>query len=207
MAAAVVHRLVREKLNIKLQCLIQAPLQFVDLTLPSYQQNVQSNQLNILTYSGMYRFLSEYLSIPPLTDSMMRANLHVDDKQKQKYFEKGYLSWDYIPENYQRGYESKNKNGSSIETPVFFNEDLSPLLSDDDILKQCPSTHLITSEYDIFRDDSYIYAGRLKKLGVNATVKDYENGYHGALNLYQNEKFTFPKTIFFDFVDFILKTL
>jgi acetyl esterase/lipase len=211
MAAAVVHRLVKAKLAIKWQCLIQAPLQFVDLTLPSYQQNVPSNQLNILTYSGLQRFLKEYLTIPSVTESMLETNSHVEQKQRQNVVDNGYLSRDFIPEHYRQGYESKNKseNKSEVtaEKSVFFNEDLSPLIASDDLLRECPSTHLITTEFDIFRDDSYIYAGRLNKLGVDATLKDYENGYHGALNLYQNEKFKFPKILFNDFVEFLLKNL
>ena len=39
MAASLVHKLRKENIDLKLSCIINAPLQFVDLTLPSYQQN------------------------------------------------------------------------------------------------------------------------------------------------------------------------
>jgi acetyl esterase/lipase len=209
MAAALVHNLRKENIDLKLSCLIHAPLQFVDLTLPSYQQNEKANHLNILSYVGISRILHEYLGFK-IPVSTLQNNSHVSSKMKEHFAAKNYFSWNNLPEKYQNAYKPisvDDANNSVDDNSLLYDQNISPLLADDETLKLCPSTYVVTSEYDVFRDDGFLYAARLKSLGVNATVKNYERGYHGALNLYQNEEYKFPKTLFTDFIQFIIENL
>ena len=209
MAIALVHKLRKENVDLKLSCTIHAPLQFADLNLPSYQQNEIANHLNILSFVGLSRILHEYLGFK-IPVSSLQNNSHVSMKMKESIARKSLLSWNLLPEKYTSQYKPINvdDNKNAIDdNSLLFDENVSPLLASDDTLKLCPNTYIVTSEYDIFRDDGFIYAERLKKLGVNVTLKNYEHGYHGALNLYQNDECKFPKTLFEDFIEFINKNL
>ncbi len=68
---------------------------------------------------------------------------------------------------------------------IVLDKNVSPLLVDDDyLLKNTPSnTYLITTELDILRDDGFIYAERLRRLGLNIYHRHYENMFHGVFNL------------------------
>jgi acetyl esterase/lipase len=209
MAAALVHKLRKENVDLKLSCLINPPLQFADLTLPSYQQNEKANHLNILSYEGVSRILHEYLGllIPPTS---MQNNSHVSGKMKQIFSAKNLLPRNLLPEKYISVYSEINVSNEKTAIPddsLIFDENISPLLASDDTLKLCPQTYIVTSEYDIFRDDGYLYEARLKNLGVNVNLKNYEHGYHGPLNLYQNQECKLPKTLFEDLVKYIIDNL
>jgi len=210
MAAAAVNKLRTENVDIKCSCLVNAPLQFFDFTLPSYQQNEAANHLNILTYSGLCtRVLNEYVGvkIPP---QALANNMHTSAKLKEAIAQKKFLSWENLPEKYRAAYTPKNESVEKSAVPddsSLFHENVSPLLADDETLKLNPRTHIITSEYDVFRDDGFLYEARLRKLGVNATITNFEKGYHGALNLYQNNDFKLPKRVFEELARFLIENL
>lgn len=208
MAVATVHKLRKEGVNLKLQCLINAPLQFFDFTLPSYQQNAPANHLNLLTHEGMSRLIHEYLGLN-IPKTCLANNSHTSEIMK-KTIANNYLSWNFLPEKYRNQYKPINENVEKAltdENSVLFNKDVSPLLESDDTLKLCPTTYVMSCEYDIFRDDGLIYAARLKNLGVNSVVKHYDTGYHGAFSFYQSDNFAFPRKLFADLVEFIVKNI
>lgn len=68
---------------------------------------------------------------------------------------------------------------------VLLDKTLSPLLvSDDDLAQNTPAnTFLVTAEMDILRDDGFIYAERLRRVGKNIHHKHYDDMFHGVLNL------------------------
>lgn len=209
MATALTHKLRMENIDLKLLCLINPPLQFVDFTLPSYQQHEPENYFNILSYSGISRIIHEYVGVN-VPSSHLASNSHTSEKSKEILNKKGYLSWDLLPEKYKNSYKPINKN---IDKPIvegdslLFNENVSPLLASDDILKKNPNTYILTCEYDPWRDDGLIYGERLKRLGVKTVQKHYENGYHGALNLYHSNDFKLPKIIFEEVINFLKENL
>jgi acetyl esterase/lipase len=57
---------------------------------------------------------------------------------------------------------------------VALNQDVSPLLIEDEELAKLPSTYVLTVDYDRLRDEGFIYAGRLRANGeilLNDIVK------------------------------------
>ena len=48
-----------------------------------------------------------------------------------------------------------------------------------------PKTYIATAEHDPLRDDGILYAGRLKDAGVNVTLINYMDGFHGILAFFQ----------------------
>ena len=48
-----------------------------------------------------------------------------------------------------------------------------------------PTTYIATAEHDPLRDDGMLYAKRLKDSGVNVTLKNYMDGFHGILAFFQ----------------------
>ena len=57
---------------------------------------------------------------------------------------------------------------------------MSPVVASDDILRHFPPTRIMACEVDPLRDASYLFALRLKKLGVDARIylmKEYPHGF------------------------------
>jgi arylacetamide deacetylase-like 3/4 len=209
MATALTHKLRMENIDLKLLCLINPPLQFVDFTLPSYQQNEPENFFNILSYSGISRIIHEYVGVD-VPVAHLASNSHTSEKFKELLNTKGYLSWDLLPEKYKNTYKSINKSidkPSLADDSLLFNENVSPLLASDETLKKNPNTYILTCEYDPWRDDGLIYGERLKRLGVTTIQKHYDTGYHGALNLYQSNDFKLPKIVFEEIINFLKENL
>jgi acetyl esterase/lipase len=55
-----------------------------------------------------------------------------------------------------------------------FNDDVSPSLADDLVLKEYPSTFMIVCKSDPLRDEGFIFFERMKKLGVNVKYSLYD---------------------------------
>ena len=53
---------------------------------------------------------------------------------------------------------------------------MSPLMAPD--LSRMPPTFIEIAEFDIFRDDGFLYASRLSEAGVKVQVHFSENGFH-----------------------------
>ncbi|CAF1660530.1 unnamed protein product [Adineta ricciae] len=57
---------------------------------------------------------------------------------------------------------------------------MSPLLVSDDQLSQLPQILLFTTEYDILRDEGFIFASRLRTLNKTIYHHHFDNAFHGA---------------------------
>ncbi|CAH1253347.1 NCEH1 [Branchiostoma lanceolatum] len=64
---------------------------------------------------------------------------------------------------------------------MVLNPDVSPLLAEEDDMKDLPPTFISAMEFDVFRDDAIFYAKRLEQAGVKVKMLHYENGYHGQI--------------------------
>ncbi|XP_066271176.1 neutral cholesterol ester hydrolase 1-like [Branchiostoma lanceolatum] len=67
------------------------------------------------------------------------------------------------------------------ELEMVLNPDVSPLLAEEDDMKDLPPTFISAMEFDVFRDDAIFYAKRLEKAGVEVKMLHYKNGYHGQI--------------------------
>ena len=122
-------------------------------------------------------------------------------KPKRYSLDCGYHIEDYefIPSTNSKRFSSvsslTSRSPSPIEYPALFDdqnflklvenlfdERISPGLMPDEKLRNQPKTFMIVCEFDTRKDESLIYAERLKRAGNYVDVKFYENGYHGIIN-------------------------
>ena len=61
-------------------------------------------------------------------------------------------------------------------------EYLSPCLASDETLKKFPTTRIMVPTNDALRDESFQFALRLAKQGVDVKVREYDCMPHGFLN-------------------------
>lgn len=126
--------------------------------------------------------------------------LLADSHLREKY--SSYLDINLIPEIYRNSYvyyenydklkeiinptkivkESVDKIDANYELLVkqLFNINISPGLSDDEVLKKQPKTFMIVSELDTRKDEGLIFAKRLSNNGVQVDIAYFENGFHNS---------------------------
>ena len=168
--------------------LVYPILQFFDFTLPSYRQYMSERILGNIDHENFKNFLHYFTAIK--VDDTVFHNGHTSGLHKESILSE-YVNVNYLPSKYRN-----HKLGSPVWlndttgkysklADIVLHQDVSPLLVDDDyLLANTPRhTYLVTAELDILRDDGFIYAARLKKVGRHVHHKHYENIFHGVLNL------------------------
>lgn len=207
--AVITQRLVKEGGRLpKLQILIYPWMQQFDFTLPSYEYQ-KSRKLVSFTGCSLVKLVLWYLGETDASNEMENAvssNEHVlliKDKEMRKMYA-DCLDVDLIPEIYKTGksyYNNVNKfkNSQLITSELssgsifnknksfansvknLFNEDVSPGLVSDDLLKKLPKAYVVVCENDELKDENIIYAERLRKNGVEVKIAFYEDGFHGLI--------------------------
>ena len=166
------------KYSPRLQILIYPSLQFFDMMLPSHIQQ----HYTLLHYTTDHK-LSVYLN--ETIDKSLYNNSHTSVKQKKFY--RKYVDWSLIPSKYRIIYKqpiTDDYEGDSnlIEkTKKALDPEVSPLLVEDKKLAKLPSTYILTVGHDHLRDEGFIYAGRLKRVGIPVAHNHYENTFHGSI--------------------------
>lgn len=197
LAAVISQTLISENFfRPKLQVLIYPMLQLFDFSLPSYRINMPKRILGTIHAENFKNFL-HYLTGIPVDDTIF-LNGHTSSHQKEslsKYVNTDYLPTNLTSHNLDNLSLINDTNGRYTElTKIILNKDCSPLLVDDEFLyKNTPAnTFLLTAELDILRDDGFIYAERLRRLGLNIEHKHHTDTFHGILNIL-NGPFTFKQ--------------
>lgn len=160
-------------------CLLYPSLQFFDFTLPSYQTYLKRNILGIINENNllsMISLLSEN-NIEISKDILFNSYVSIEDKKELYPFinPKKYLSIPYELNEMRQGNESLIKNLKYLISPL-----MSPLLVSDQQLSQLPKIFLFTTEFDILRDEGFIFASRLKSLNKTIYHHHFTNAFHGA---------------------------
>ena len=187
MATVISQHLIENKIATpKMQVLIYPILQFYDFTLPSYRLNMPKKVLGQISFDNFKNFI-HYLTGYEVDDSII-LNGHTTRSHKESILSE-FVNIGYLPNKFR-----KNHNLESLKfandthgvykkvSEILLSKELSPLLVDDEhLLKYTPNqTVLITTEMDILRDDGFIYAERLKKLGLNVQHDHFNNLFHGV---------------------------
>jgi len=189
LATVISQTLIEEKIAVpKLQVLIYPILQFFDFTLPSYRINLPKSVLGNIDYENFKNFI-HYMTQIEVDDTIFH-NGHTNRHQKESILSE-YVNHGYLPAKFRHHdleeipIKNDTSNKYSKLSSILLDRKLSPLLVDDEyLLKNTPlNTILVTCELDILRDDGFIYAARLRKLGLNVEHKHYENLFHGILSL------------------------
>ncbi|KAG3270887.1 arylacetamide deacetylase [Ictidomys tridecemlineatus] len=91
-----------------------------------------------------------------------------------------------LPERFLKGHVYKAPTFGSSKLarkhPGFLDVRVAPLLAADSKLWDLPLTYLVTCQYDILRDDGFMYARRLRDAGVPVTHNHLEDSLHGILS-------------------------
>lgn len=189
LAAVISQSLIENKIaKPKIQVLIYPILQFFDFTLPAYRTNMPKRILGQISHENFLNFI-HYLTGHEAEDSVFN-NGHTTQSQKDSKFSK-HVNVDYLPTKYKNHYRQSTyltndtKDSYKRVRDILLSKEMSPLLVEDDhLIKYTPhNTILITAEMDILRDDGFIYAGRLNKLGLNIEHQHYQNLFHGIFGL------------------------
>ncbi|XP_067329011.1 arylacetamide deacetylase-like 4 [Anolis sagrei] len=176
------------------QVLIYPGLQAVDLNLPSYQQN---HSIPFLFKKWALMVATRLLTAKEVNLEDVMKNAHLPEHVWMKY--RKWVNPDDIPERFKgRGYVPMERPPFRPELYEIMKEATnpmySPLLAEDDVIRQLPKTFLLTCEYDIFRDDGLLFKKRLEDNGVPLTWYHIEDGFHGILFGVGNSLMQYPGT-------------
>ncbi|XP_060614777.2 arylacetamide deacetylase-like 3 [Anolis sagrei] len=163
------------------QVLIYPGLQAVDLNLPSYQQN---HSVPFLFKKHALMLATLLLTGKEINVEGVMKNAHLPEHVWMKY--RKWVNPDDIPERFKgRGYVPMDRPPFHQELYEIIKEAtnpmFSPLLAEDDVIRQLPKTFLLTCEYDIFRDDGLLFKKRLEDNGVPVTWYHIKDGFHANL--------------------------
>lgn len=137
----------------------------------------------------------KYLAIDQSWKDAMLKGTFIPPDHWKKYAK--WLSSDNIPQRFksqgrQPEFPGPFNESAYLETNHIFSLETSPLLADDKIIAQLPETFLVSSEYDVLRDDTLLYKKRLEEQGVPVTWCHLEDGFHGCIVLFDKNALSFP---------------
>jgi len=172
LALVVSHLLINDGYKPYLISLLYPALQYFDFTLPSYRLYLKENILGVLNEKNFLLMLSLLTGNDISISKDILFNSHVSIEDKQQFY--SFIN----PNKYLHQLnETKQeiKNLKYLLSPL-----MSPLLVSDQQLIQLPPILLFTTEYDIVRDEGYIFASRLKSLNKTIYHHHFSNAFHGA---------------------------
>lgn len=179
--AAAVSLVLKE--NILIQVLINPTLQMFDFETPSYQDNLDTLPGLSSAYRNVYHWLS-YAGITKDYLQMALDNTHVSSKIMNSAFSEYLNSKKYLPDYHKvtkRRTKPKRISGSFIVTSAFSgivaDPRITPMMASD--LKGVPNVYMMTSQYDVYRDEAIMYTHRLFDSGVKVKLEHYFETFHG----------------------------
>lgn len=120
--------------------------------------------------------------------------VHLNTQSYQLFGEGRWLSKLNIEYYYEQYLENKNQAGEAY---------VSPLLAEN--LKNLPSAHVITAEFDILRDEGEAYVSRLREAGNVVTHRRYDGMIHSFFVL--NKVFDMANAAMDEWVDLLRRNL
>ncbi|XP_014769880.1 arylacetamide deacetylase isoform X1 [Octopus bimaculoides] len=185
LAAAVSLRLAVETAfpTLRAQILISPPLQAFDFLTPSMlfhdksvpfimsRRMITQNWLNY--YQGRTKNIDEFL-----------INNHTAPLLKESEVSQ-FVSVRQLPERYQKQHTLQTSTDFGDENisydfePVLLNPYFCPLLAQD--FKKIPQAYIISVEFDVLRDDSFLFVERLRQSGVKVYHDHFNEAFHGIL--------------------------
>lgn len=170
---------------IKFQILIYPILQAFDFRLPSFLTETDTMPEILCTELVASAWLQYWSGVFDQTYYQFMANKHTSIKLKKSKLAI-YVSSSLLPDKYQNKIQKPQSEIITNETlsndfeKTLLNPYYCPLLADD--VSKLPSALILTTEYDVLRDDGLLYVRRLKNAGVDVSHVHIGNGYHGILS-------------------------
>ncbi|CAF0829649.1 unnamed protein product [Adineta steineri] len=179
LALVITQSLLRDGFSPRAACLIYPALQFFDFTLPSYRLYLPRNILGVINEQNFLEVMSELTQSKIKVTRDVLFNNHTSAKDKKRL--RPYVdAQKYLPislpfDSDEEGDENLIQNLSFLISPK-----MSPLLVSDEELSKLPPIILFTTEYDILRDEGFIFAERLKSLNKTLYHHHFPTTFHGA---------------------------
>ena len=167
---------------VKMQVLVYPIVQGLDFRLPSMMQNENAP---ILPRWGIPFVVSLYLTGNTDRLEAFLNNDHVSPavkKMKVPYIDVTHLSSKYLVNYEKPSAETGNETMWNELKEKLLNPYFSPLVADR--LDGLPLTYIFTAEYDVLRDEGFLYAHRLRNAGIKVEHDHSEIGIHGFLLFY-----------------------
>lgn len=153
------------------QILIYPPLQFLDFNLPSYVTNAANE---ILSREDHADFVSLYLNGTTDLSEILLSGNHSRHFQGTKYM--SYLNKSNT--DVSQDVPQIKLDSSALE--ALTHSMGSPLLATD--FRGIPQTFVITADYDVLRDEGFLYSERLRSAGVPVKYKNCKS-FHGFVTV------------------------
>ena len=192
-----------------MQILINPTLQLIDFETPSYQDNVDTLPGLSSAFRNIYHWLS-YAGISKDFLQMAVQNNHISQTNINSAFYSFIDSKKYLP-NYHGVTErqtNRNRKSANLIVTSAFNSvvtdpRITPMMAVH--VKDVPNVYMITSQYDVYRDESIMYTHRLFAAGVKVKLEHYFKAFHGffMFNGYGPIEFKVSKQALDTLVDFI----
>jgi len=166
-----------------MQVLVNPVFQGLDFMLPSMMQNENAP---LLPRKGMPYAVNWYLEGNIDKAEAFLKNDHVSPSVKK--MKVPYIDVTKLPSKYLVGYkkpsfETGNETMWNELKDKLLNPYFSPLVAER--LDGLPLTYLLTSEFDILRDEGFLYTQRLRDSGVTIQHVNMDTGFHGVLLFHQ----------------------
>lgn len=181
MAVVVERHLRHEKKPIVRGVLLLYPLlQLVNFRLSSYRTYLPYRILSLLREELLVQVANFYVNTTFSHDDLFN-NRHLSSDDYKNFFSK--VSLTNLNEDYSKDVNSNEllSRSSHPDTWKLFDENVSPLLADDETLRNSPATFIVACTYDILLSDAQLYFNRLHKLNVkNVFYREYAI-FHGVM--------------------------
>jgi acetyl esterase/lipase len=180
MAVVVERHLRREQKSIIRGVLLLYPLlQLVNFCLPSYRTYLPYRLLSLLREDMLVQVANFYINTS-FSEDILFNNRHLSLDDYNKFYSKLNLKISKKENDDINKYQFLSES-SHPDTWKLFNENISPLLADDDILRNSPPTFIVACTYDVLLSDAQLYFHRLQQLNVkNVIYREYQI-FHGVM--------------------------
>ncbi|CAF0963555.1 unnamed protein product [Adineta ricciae] len=180
MAVVVERHLRRQRKPVVRGVLLLYPLlQLVHYRLASYQTYLPYRLLSLLREDMLVQVANFYVNTSFSQDELFH-NRHLSLSDYEKFYSKLNLS--SLDTNYddirKHNYLSQS---SHPDTWKLFDENISPLLADDEILHNSPATFIVACTYDVLLSDAQLYFERLQRLNVKDVIYREYRIFHGVM--------------------------
>lgn len=180
MAVVVERHLRREGQPIVRGVLLLYPLlQLVHYRLVSYRTYLPFRLLSLLREDVLVQVANFYVNTS-FSEEELFTNRHLSTDDYNRFYQKLNLSI-ADQRTYDLGSPPFLSRSSHPDTWKLFNENVSPLLADDEVIRRSPPTFIVACTYDVLLSDAQLYFMRLQRLNVpNVIYREYRI-FHGVM--------------------------
>lgn len=169
--------------KIFMQILINPALQMLDFETPSYRDNSDTLPGLSSAFRNIYHWLS-YAGVSKDYLQFALENKHISSSVRNTAVSSFVDSKKYLPsylEVTKRQTKPLKAGANFIVTSAFDNVVTEPSLCPmmEVHVKGTPNAYVITSQYDVYRDEGIMYVKRLFEASVKVKLEHYPKAFHG----------------------------